>query len=74
MTIPVQIVLVIAGLIASARTHITLASTTLGVHATIPVLGLIAAATVLALAAGLLLLCRVITRDGGLWLATRTAA
>jgi len=63
MSGPVQIVLVLLGLVVSARTPLTV--TVLGQAASVPVLWLVAAAVVLALAALVLWLVRSAVRDGG---------
>jgi hypothetical protein len=59
---PVQIVIVILALIAAARTRLT--ATVLGAPVSIPVLWLVAAVVLLALAAVVLAILRSIARDG----------
>lgn len=61
---PVALVLGIVALVVSAR--IRVAMSLAGAHASFPVLGLVFAAIVLALAIMLLYLLRTIARDGGL--------
>jgi hypothetical protein len=63
--------LVLLGLIVSARTRLT--ATALGAPVSVPVLWLVALALVLALAALVLFLLRSILRDGGMLLRPRTA-
>jgi hypothetical protein len=62
---PVQIALVLLGLIVSARTRLTM--TMHGAAVSVPVLWLVAAALVLALAAVVLWLLCTAVRDGGFW-------
>ncbi len=69
---PAALVLAVIGLAVSARTRLT--GTVLGQPLSIPVLWLIAAAVVLALAAAVLALLRMILRDGGLRLRPVPAA
>jgi hypothetical protein len=62
MTAPLSLVLVLLGLVASAR--IRLSGVILGQPVSIPVLGLIFATVVLLLAALVLILLRLLLRDG----------
>jgi hypothetical protein len=62
---PVQLALVLLGLIVSARTRLTM--TVHGTAVSVPVLWLVAAAIVLVLAAAVLYLARAAIRDGGFW-------
>jgi hypothetical protein len=66
---PVQIVIAFLGLLVSARTRI--AAVILGQPVSVPVLGVVALAVVLVLAAVVLYLLRSIARDGGLRLRPR---
>ncbi len=69
---PAALVLALLGLAVSARTRLT--GTVLGQPLSIPVLWLIAAGVVLALAAAVLCVLRVLARDGGLRLRPGLAA
>ena len=60
MSAPVQVVIAFLGLLVSAQTRVTAAGHSL------PVLGVVALAVVLALAVAVLYLLRSIVRDGGL--------
>ncbi len=62
MTAPLSFVFIVLGLIVSARTRLTL--TVHGAALSVPVLWLVAATVVLALAAVVLWLVRIILRDG----------
>lgn len=62
VTLPIQLLAVLAGLLVSAQAHITAAAG--GCHVNIPVLGVVALAVVLVLAAGVLYLARILVRDG----------
>lgn len=64
MIAPVPAVLIVLGLIVSAKTRLN--AVILGQPLSVPVLGLIAAAVVLALLALVLWLIRSVIRDGGL--------
>jgi hypothetical protein len=61
-TLLIRLLAALAGLIVSARTHLTVAAP--GVHASIPVLGVVALAVVLLLAAAVLVLLRSLARGG----------
>ncbi len=65
MSAPVQLALALLGLIVSARTRLTM--TMHGAAVSVPVLWLVAAALVLAIAAVVLWLLRAAARDGGFW-------
>ena len=65
MTAPLSFVFILLGLIVSARTRLTM--TVHGAAVSVPVLWLVAAAVVLALAAVVLWLLRTAVRDGGFW-------
>jgi len=67
---PGWLVLAFLGLLVSAQTRLT--ATVAGLPVSIPVLGLVALAVVLVLAALVLFLLRSILRDGGLLLRPRT--
>ena len=72
MSAPVQLALALLGLIVSARTRFTM--TVHGAAVSVPMLWLVAAAVVLALATMVLWLARAAFRDGGFWrLRPRTA-
>jgi hypothetical protein len=62
MTAPLSLVLVLLGLVASAR--IRLSGVILGQPVSVPLLGIVAAAVVLILAALVLILLRLLLRDG----------
>jgi hypothetical protein len=70
MSAPGWLILAFLGLVVSAQTRLT--ATVLGSPVSVPVLGLVALAVVLALAAVVLFLLRSILRDGGLRLRPRT--
>jgi hypothetical protein len=59
---PGWLVLAFLGLVTSAQTRLTL--TVVGMPVSVPVLGIIALAVVLALAAAVLVLLRLLVRDG----------
>ncbi len=59
----------VVGILAAAHTRATV--TVGATHAAFPMLWLLAAAVVLALAAMVLIVWRAIMRDGGLWLTPR---
>ncbi len=69
MSTPVQLLLAFLALLVSARTRLT--ATVVGQPVAVPVLWLVAAAVVLALAAAVLYLLRSILRGGGLLLRPR---
>ena len=69
MTAPVQLVLAVLGLVAAARTR--LSGVVLGLPVNVPVLLLVSAVLLLALAALVLWIVRCIVRDGGLRLRSR---
>ncbi len=62
---PLLLVLAFAGLLASA--HARLNAVVLGQPVSVPVLGIVALAVVLALAVAMLWLLRSAIRDGGFW-------
>lgn len=68
-TVAIRLLLAVLGLAVSARTRLT--ATVHGAHFAVPVLWLLAAAVVLALAAAVLYLARSVVRDGGLRLRPR---
>lgn len=61
----------VLGILTAAHTKAT--ATIGGTHLAVPLLWLLAAAVVLALAFGVLWLVRSMARDGGWWLATASA-
>jgi hypothetical protein len=65
MTAPIQLLLAFLALLVAARTRLTM--TVHGAAVSVPVLWLVAAAVVLALAAAVLYLARAAIRDGGFW-------
>ncbi len=69
---PAALVLAVIGLAVSARTRLT--GTVLGQPLSVPVLWLVAAGVVLALAVVVLCLLRAIARDGGLRMRPELAA
>lgn len=69
MSAPVQLVIAVLALIAAARTR--LAGVVLGQPVNVPVLLVVSAVLVLALAALVLWIVRLIVRDGGLRLRPR---
>ena len=71
MIVPLPFVLILLGLIVSAHTRVQ--ATVAGAYLNIPVLGIVALAVVLALAAVLLVLARLLMQDG-LRLRPRAAA
>ena len=62
MTIPVQLVIAVLGLAVSARARLT--GVVLGLPVSVPVLLVVAAVVVLALAALVLWIARILLRDG----------